>query len=82
MPNAKTLYGDRVTFVDRAYQAAEGADALLLMTEWRQYQNPDFERLKAEMRGTLLIDGRNIWATYGVGKLGFEYAGIGVRVDG
>ncbi|HJK97989.1 MAG TPA: UDP-glucose/GDP-mannose dehydrogenase family protein [Polyangiaceae bacterium LLY-WYZ-14_1] len=81
MANAKALYGDKVTFVDRAYQAAEGADALLLMTEWRQYQNPDFERLKSEMRGTLLIDGRNIWATYGVSRLGFTYAGIGVRAS-
>ncbi|MCU0673434.1 MAG: UDP-glucose/GDP-mannose dehydrogenase family protein, partial [Myxococcota bacterium] len=42
--NAKKLYGDRIRFVEKAYEAADGADALCLLTEWRQYQNPDFER--------------------------------------
>lgn len=77
--NAKSLYGDRVTFVDQAYEAAEGADALCLLTEWRQYQNPDFERLKSTMRRPLLLDGRNIWSSYGLRGQGFTYDGIGVR---
>jgi UDPglucose 6-dehydrogenase len=79
MANAKALYGDKVKFVDDAYEAAKGADALALLTEWRQYQSPDFERLKASMKRPLVLDGRNIWATYGLKKLGFVYEGIGVR---
>lgn len=77
--NAKKLYGDRVTFVEKAYEAAEGADALCLLTEWRQYQNPDFERLKSIMRRPLLLDGRNIWSSYGLRAQGFTYDGIGVQ---
>jgi len=80
MDNAKARYGDRVTFVDNAYDAAEGADALCLLTEWRQYQNPDFDRLKELLRGGVVLDGRNIWSTYRLSEQGFEYHGIGVRV--
>ena len=60
-------------------RAAEQADALVLVTEWRQYQNPDFRRLKKTMRHPLLLDGRNIWSTYGLREQGFSYDGIGVR---
>ena len=49
------------------------------MTEWRQYQNPDFDRLKELMRRPLIVDGRNIWSTYGLRAQGFIYDGIGVR---
>jgi UDPglucose 6-dehydrogenase len=79
LDHARELYGDRVTCCDDAYAAVDGADALVLVTEWRQYQNPDFEKLKATMRQPLLLDGRNIWSGYGVRKLGFTYEGIGVR---
>ena len=75
----KARYDGRVTVVEDAYQAAYEADALVLVTEWRQYQNPDFERLKTLLRRPLLIDGRNIWSTYGLRAQGFTYDGIGVR---
>jgi UDPglucose 6-dehydrogenase len=81
MPNAKKLFGERVELVDDAYEAARGADALVLVTEWRQYQNPDFERLKSTMKRPLLVDGRNIWSTYGLRRQGFLYEGIGVRTE-
>ncbi|MCB9598540.1 MAG: UDP-glucose/GDP-mannose dehydrogenase family protein [Sandaracinaceae bacterium] len=77
--HAVALYGDRITMVDDAYDAAKDADALCLMTEWRQYQNPSFERLKELMSRPLLIDGRNIWSSYGLRALGFTYDGIGVK---
>jgi UDPglucose 6-dehydrogenase len=79
MPNVQALYGDRIKLVQDAYDAAQGADALVLVTEWRQYQNPDFARLVTLMRRPLLLDGRNIWSSYGLRKLGFIYDGIGVR---
>lgn len=79
MPNARAIYGDKVTFVEDAYEAARDADALALVTEWRQYQNPDFEKLKSLMKRPLLLDGRNIWSSYGLRKLGFLYEGVGVH---
>lgn len=77
--NAKALYGDRIALPRDHYDAAKDADALVLVTEWRQYQNPDFERLLQLMKGRLLLDGRNIWSGYGLRKLGFQYEGIGVQ---
>ncbi|MFO0680783.1 MAG: UDP-glucose/GDP-mannose dehydrogenase family protein [Sandaracinus sp.] len=79
MANAKEIYGDKVRFVDDPYEAAKGADALVLVTEWRPYQNPDFERLKGLLARPLLVDGRNIWSGYGLRKQGFTYEGIGVQ---
>ncbi len=79
--NAKEMYGDKVKFVDGQYDAAKDADALVLVTEWRQYQSPDFEKLKSIMKRPLLVDGRNIWSTYGLKSQGFVYEGIGVRAS-
>ena len=74
----KAHFDDRIETVDDAYAAAEGADALVLVTEWREYQSPDFDRLKRSMRRPLLLDGRNIWSSYALPRLGFTYEGIGV----
>ena len=79
MDMVRGVFGDRIRFVTNGYEAAESADALCLMTEWSQYGNPNFERLKDIMRRPLLIDGRNIWSTYDLPEMGFEYEGIGVR---
>jgi UDPglucose 6-dehydrogenase len=79
MPNAKAIFGDKITFVEHPYDAVNGADALVLVTEWRQYQNPDFARIKGAMRTPVLLDGRNIWSTYGLRAQGFAYQGIGVK---
>jgi UDPglucose 6-dehydrogenase len=76
---ARERYGDRVGFAEDHYAAARDADALVLVTEWRQYQNPDFAQLRAVMRRPLLVDGRNIWSGYGLRGQGFTYDGIGVR---
>jgi len=81
MDQAREMYGTRVTFADDAYEAARGADALCLVTEWREYQSPDFERLKSIMRRPLLLDGRNIWSTYGLRRQGFLYEAIGARSE-
>ncbi|UJR80426.1 UDP-glucose dehydrogenase family protein [Sandaracinus amylolyticus] len=79
LENARARYGDRVELVNDPYVAAKDADALVLVTEWGQYRNPDFERLRTTMRRALILDGRNIWSTYNLGQLGFTYEGIGVR---
>jgi UDPglucose 6-dehydrogenase len=82
MPNFRQALGDSVKnfnieFFDDPYATAEGADALILTTEWRQFRSPDFERLAKIMNGKLLFDGRNQWERSEVEPLGFTYSGIG-----
>ncbi|NBY56929.1 MAG: UDP-glucose/GDP-mannose dehydrogenase family protein [Actinobacteria bacterium] len=67
----------RVSLIESEMKAAEGADVLVLVTEWRQYRSPDFEELRALMRGSTLIDGRNQWSRRQVNAAGFTYVGIG-----
>jgi len=67
-----------VLLVDDEYEAARGADGLVVCTEWQGYRTPDFERLRGEMRLPVIFDGRNVYAKSGLGELGFEYYGIGV----
>jgi len=81
MDNIKELYGDKVTLVADAYDAVKGADALLLLTEWREYQYPEFERFKELMRSPVIVDGRNIWVTYNLSEQGFDYAGVGIQLE-
>ncbi len=75
------MYGDRVSLVQNAYEACEGADALVLVTEWREYQSPDFNRIRSLMATPAIVDGRNIWSSYGLTQQGFSYEGIGVKVS-
>lgn len=77
MPNVKAVYGDRVQFADSMYGAAEGADALALVTEWHEYRSPDFHRLLKLLKQPVLFDGRNMWVPSEVREMGFTYYGIG-----
>jgi len=81
MANIKEMFGDSVKLVDDAYDAVKDADALLLLTEWREYQYPEFERIAQLMRTPVVLDGRNIWGTYKLGEQGFEYDGVGIQSD-
>jgi UDPglucose 6-dehydrogenase len=76
---ARERFKDTITVVDQQYDALQDADALVLVTEWREYQNPDFERIKQQLKNPFLLDGRNIWSSYGLRKQGFTYVGIGVQ---
>ncbi|MBU0461230.1 MAG: UDP-glucose/GDP-mannose dehydrogenase family protein [Nanoarchaeota archaeon] len=71
------VLADKVSFADNQYSATEGADALLLLTEWPQFDAPDFERLKKLMRGRQLFDLRNRWVPRTANRKGFEYFGVG-----
>jgi UDPglucose 6-dehydrogenase len=77
--NVRTLLGprERLLFPQRMYQAAEGADALVLVTEWHEYRRPNFEKLRDLMREPALFDGRNVWDREEVRGFGFHYHGIG-----
>jgi UDPglucose 6-dehydrogenase len=76
---ARRVLGDRVTWCAKGYDAAEGADALLVVTEWNEFREPDFDRLKRIMRRPAIFDGRNIYNPKTLRDLGFHYAGIGRR---
>ncbi|MBA3259591.1 MAG: UDP-glucose/GDP-mannose dehydrogenase family protein [Gemmatimonadales bacterium] len=75
--SARSIFGDRVLYTADPYSAAHGADALLVMTEWLVYRNPDFERVRKLLRRPLLVDGRNLYDPERMKALGFEYHGIG-----
>ncbi len=77
MPNVKAIYGDRVTFCEQMYAAAEGADALALVTEWHEYRTPDFHRLLKLLKQPALFDGRNMWVPDEVRELGSRMRGSG-----
>jgi UDPglucose 6-dehydrogenase len=76
---ARHVLGDRVTLCGRAYEAAEGADALVVVTEWNEFREPDFGRLKEVMRHAAVFDGRNIYDPATLRSRGFHYEGIGRR---
>lgn len=68
---------DRVEYFEDPYRAVESADALVLVTEWRELRRPDFEKVKSLMRTPVVFDGRNAWDPAEVRALGFTYHGVG-----
>ena len=76
MGRKKLPEGD-IFYASTPYEAAEGADALILLTEWKEFRLPDWPRVKGLMRGNLVVDGRNIYVPSELRELGFLYEGIG-----
>ena len=72
-------FGDTVAYTDEHYACLEGADALLLLTEWSAYATPDWSHVKHLLRGTRVYDGRNLWDASEVTDAGLSYQGIGRR---
>jgi UDPglucose 6-dehydrogenase len=79
--NVKALYGDRLTYCDRPYGALEGADGLVIVTEWQEFRNPDFEVMRRLLREAVIFDGRNLYEPKTVANHGFTYYPIG-RIQG
>ncbi len=79
MDNARGLLAGlpRVEFAADEYSALDGADALLLVTEWGEFRQPDFDQVRQRMRGRLVLDGRNIWTPARMREMGFTYLGVG-----
>jgi UDPglucose 6-dehydrogenase len=71
------VLGDKIEYAELNYDAAEGASAVALMTEWHQFRRPNFHRLKKMMAEPVLFDGRNVWDADEVRGVGFTYYGIG-----
>ncbi len=68
---------DSIEFVDDMYEATETADALVIVTEWKTFRSPDFERLKSQLSEAVIFDGRNIYDPHSLADNGFKYYGIG-----
>lgn len=77
MKECRRIMGDKVVYCDNMYAAADGADALLLLTEWKEFRLPDWERLGRSMARKLVLDGRNIYDKDELNEHGFEYHCIG-----
>jgi UDPglucose 6-dehydrogenase len=77
MANVKAIYGDKLIYCDRPYGAAEGADALAIVTEWQEFRNPDFEVIRRLMKTPVIFDGRNIYDIRTMETAGFTYYAIG-----
>jgi len=77
MPNVKEIYGSKITYCDRPYGALEGADGLVLATEWPEFRTPDFELIQRLLTDKVIFDGRNIYDEKAMAALGFTYYGIG-----
>ena len=76
---ARRIFGERPDFklCKSAYEAADGADALLIVTEWQEFRSPDFDRLRQILKAPLIFDGRNIYDPAILSRFGFTYYGIG-----
>ena len=77
MENVRTQIGDKIQYADNEYDALKEADALIICTEWSIFRNPDFSRIKAEMKGNALFDGRNLFDLEDMESKGFCYFSIG-----
>lgn len=81
MGNVKELYGNKLTYCDRRYDALEGADALAVVTEWQEFRTPDFLLVKELLKEPVVFDGRNIYDPATMKQNGFTYYSIGRKVS-
>jgi UDPglucose 6-dehydrogenase len=77
MHEAERRLGKTVTFAKTGYEAAAGADALAVVTDWNEYRFPDFTRLKSALKAPVIVDGRNLYDPAKMATLGFTYRSIG-----
>ncbi|HEX6308916.1 MAG TPA: UDP-glucose/GDP-mannose dehydrogenase family protein [Longimicrobiales bacterium] len=75
--HARARFGDRIAYAGTNYEALKDADALVVITEWKQYRVPDFERIRRLLRQPLIFDGRNLFNPARMQELGFHYESIG-----
>jgi UDPglucose 6-dehydrogenase len=77
MDQARRVLADKIDFADNNYEALAGADALVIVTDWNEYRNPDFERIKKGLVRPVIIDGRNLYDPERMSDLGIRYYSIG-----
>jgi len=79
MPESKRRIGDKVTYAADQYEALNGADCLLLVTEWSDFRLPDLKKVKELLKQPAIFDGRNIWDKNEMKEAGFDYFCIGIK---
>ena len=77
MDNVKAIYSDKINFVDHQYDNLNNADALLIITEWSAFRNPDFSKIKSALKKPIIFDGRNLYDPDDMDGKGFYYESIG-----
>ncbi len=77
MESAGRLLGDSIEYAAGNYEAVEGADALIIVTEWNEFRHPDFTRIKEALVEPVIFDGRNLYDSQKMAELGFDYHSIG-----
>ena len=79
MPAARAAFGDdpRIAYAETPLDALAQADALVIVTEWKEFRSPDFDALRARLKQPVIFDGRNLYDPEEVRRLGFEYFPIG-----
>ena len=77
MHETERRIGKTITYAESSYAALEGADALVVVTDWNEYRHPDFDRIKATLRSPVIVDGRNLYDVKKMRAIGFIYASIG-----
>jgi UDPglucose 6-dehydrogenase len=76
---ARGIFGSKIQYADKGYDALAGADALAIVTEWNEFREPDFTRIKKLLRQPVIFDGRNLYKPEHMRGLGFTYYSIGRR---
>jgi UDPglucose 6-dehydrogenase len=79
LANVRALYGDKLVYCDRPYGALEGANGLVIVTEWSEFRNPDFEVMRRLLAEPVVFDGRNLYEPRTPAGFGFTYYSIGRR---
>lgn len=77
MANVKQIVGDKIKFAESQYEALQGADALLIATEWNEFRTPDFNKIGQQLKNKVIFDGRNLFDITTMEKLGYHYQSIG-----
>jgi UDPglucose 6-dehydrogenase len=77
MNNVRAEFGDKLTYCDNPYDALAGADALAIMTEWKEFLQPDFAHMRSLMASPVIFDGRNLYSPAQMKAAGFVYHSIG-----
>ena len=80
MENTKKLLGDKISYAQNQYEALNGADALLIVTEWSVFRTPDFDRIGSLMANKVIFDGRNLYDLQKMIDCGFYYNSIGRKI--
>jgi UDPglucose 6-dehydrogenase len=80
MANVKRIFGDKIKFANDQYEAMDGADALVIVTEWSEFRNPNFERISQTLRHPVIFDGRNVYTLEKMQELGFYYESMGRKI--